>query len=243
MSLFLNIVFRIYFKILRKQKSKLKARILSKIFISSKFKLKLLKLARFTKSQLLQELFVISLLNFKKRGFFVEFGACDGVFFSNTLLLEKFFSWRGILAEPSRFWHNKLQRNRNCNIFYGAVSTTNKENLFYENEDPGLSGLYNKKMKFTKSYNVKSIKLNKLLEMFKAPKNIDYLSIDTEGNEYKILKKLNFLKFRPKIITIEHNYRKDKELMKKWLKKKGYSVMDLYLTKYDMWFYDRKIFL
>ena len=80
------------------KQSKTKSKILTKIFINSQFKLKLLKLAQLTQSQLLQELFVINFLNFKKKGFFVEFGACDGIFFSNTLLLEKFFFWKGILG-------------------------------------------------------------------------------------------------------------------------------------------------
>jgi hypothetical protein len=80
-----------------------------------------------------------------------------------------------------------------------------------------------------------------LLKKFKAPKNIDYLSIDIEGNEYKIIKKLNFLKFRPKLITIEHNYRNDKNLIKRYLEKKNYKVFSLAITKYDMWFYDNKI--
>jgi FkbM family methyltransferase len=238
--LFLNLIFYIYFKILNQEKSKSKAKILAKIFLKSQFKLELLKLACITRSQLLQELFVISLLNFKRKGFFVEFGACDGIYFSNTLLLEKFFSWRGLLAEPSKFWHDKLRKKRNCSIFYGAVSTKNKKILFYENEDQGLSGLY-KKNKFIKCYSVKCMEINKFLEKFKAPKNIDYLSIDTEGNEYKIIKKLNFLKFRPKIITIEHNYRNDKKLIKQYLEKKNYKVFALPLTKFDMWFYDNKI--
>jgi FkbM family methyltransferase len=239
---FLNILFYIYFKILGQKKSKTKSKILSKIFINSQFKLKLLKLAQLTQSQLLQELFVINFLNLKKKGYFVEFGACDGIFFSNTLLLEKFFFWRGILAEPSKFWHSKLRKNRSCAIFYGAVTADNRtKTLLYENDDPGLSGLYKNKDKCINSYSVKCIEINKLLKKFKAPKNIDYLSIDIEGNEYKIIKKLNFLKFRPKLITIEHNYRNDKNLIKRYLEKKNYKIFSLALTKYDMWFYDNTI--
>ena len=41
-------------------------------------------------------------------------------------------------------------------------------------------------------------------------KNINYISIDTEGTEYEIIKELNFEKFYPEIITIEHNYDKKK---------------------------------
>ena len=45
--------------------------------------------------QLRQDLFVINELNFKKKGFFCEFGACDGIELSNSYLLEKKFNWQG----------------------------------------------------------------------------------------------------------------------------------------------------
>ena len=60
--------------------------------------------------------------------------------------------------------------------------------MLYENNDPGLSGLYKNKDKCINSYSAKCIEINKLLKKLKAPKNIDYLSIDTEGNKYKIIK-------------------------------------------------------
>ena len=67
-------------------------------------------------SQNLQDLFFIWELNKKKNGFFVEIGACDGVLFSNTLLLERNYGWNGILVEPARCWHEKLRNNRNSVI-------------------------------------------------------------------------------------------------------------------------------
>ncbi|MEL6721375.1 MAG: hypothetical protein AAFP82_21930 [Bacteroidota bacterium] len=75
-------------------------------------KTKLLQLLPSSKAQLKQDLFVLSQLNFKKEGYFVEFGATDGVQLSNTYLLEKSFAWKGILAEPARCWQEQLQQNK-----------------------------------------------------------------------------------------------------------------------------------
>ena len=66
----------------------------------------------FSKSQLDQDLFTLSELNFKIDGFIVEFGATGWVNLSNTFLMEKKFNWRVTLAEPAKEWHKKLNKNR-----------------------------------------------------------------------------------------------------------------------------------
>src|SRR5947209_2667948 len=53
-------------------------------------------------AQLFQDLLVLFLLDGKRDGYFVEFGAMDGITLSNTFLLESKYSWRGIAAEPAR---------------------------------------------------------------------------------------------------------------------------------------------
>ena len=55
-----------------------------------------------SKSQYRQDLFVLSELEFKRDGFFVEFGATNGINGSNSFILEKNFGWKGILAEPAK---------------------------------------------------------------------------------------------------------------------------------------------
>ena len=74
-----------------------------------------------SKSSLHQDLFVLSELNFETGGFFVEFGATDGIAGSNTWLLEKKFGWNGILAEPARRWQRDLRMNRGCSIEMDCV--------------------------------------------------------------------------------------------------------------------------
>ena len=82
-----------------------------------------------SKSQLRQDLFVLNQLNYKKGGYFVEFGATNGIDLSNTYLLEKNFGWQGILAEPSIGWHNDLIKNRKCNIDKNCVWIKSNELL------------------------------------------------------------------------------------------------------------------
>jgi len=84
-------------------------------------KSELLELMTLAQSQLGQDLFVINELKFKRNGFFVEFGATNGITLSNTHLLEKQFEWKGILAEPAKCWHAALNRNRDVHIVTDCV--------------------------------------------------------------------------------------------------------------------------
>ena len=63
-------------------------------------------------SQFYQDLFVTFYFKDKRNGYFVEFGACDGKYLSNTYYLEKELNWSGILSEPAKIWHKGLAKNR-----------------------------------------------------------------------------------------------------------------------------------
>lgn len=63
-----------------------------------------------SKSQALQDVFVLAALNGKRRGSFLEIGASDGKMLSNTYLLEKRFGWRGISVDLS--WGSRLSHLR-----------------------------------------------------------------------------------------------------------------------------------
>ena len=53
----------------------------------NKNKLRYVKNLSFSKSQIRQDLFVLNELDFKKNGFFIEFGAANGIDNSNTYIL------------------------------------------------------------------------------------------------------------------------------------------------------------
>ena len=55
-------------------------------------------------------------------------------------------------------------------------------------------------------YKVHTISLKDLLLKNNAPKEIDLISIDTEGSELEIIEQFDFNKYKTKIIIIEHNY-------------------------------------
>jgi hypothetical protein len=65
-----------------------------------------------------------------------------------------------------------------------------------------------------------------LLDKYEAPEKIDYLSIDTEGSEYVILKAFfdNPKKYTIKTMTVEHNYIvQDREKIHALLVQNGYK--------------------
>ena len=202
-------------------------------------------LIRESTAQLNQDLFVLSETNFKKGGFFVEFGATNGKSLSNTFLLEKKFGWNGILAEPAKVWHKELKYNRNSIIDKRCVWTKTGEYItFNEAEEAQLatidifsdSDLHSDRRKSGKRYEVETISLNDLLLQHHAPFEIDYLSIDTEGSELEILRSFNFNDHRISVITCEHNNTPAREEIYKLLIAHGYQRKYENISQFDDWY-------
>lgn len=205
---------------------------------------RLIRLLKSSKSQLRQDLVVLSYLQFKRDGFFVEFGAADGLKLSNTYLLESQFSWTGILAEPARTWHRSLGLNRRCHIDHRCVwNESNKSLNFFERDFKECSGLQLSKkgsgisdFLLMKKYKVTTVTLNDLLEEYSSPKIIDYLSVDTEGSEFEILSSVNFDKYIFRFISCEHNFSLNREKVFQLLNARGYlRILQIY-SEFDDWY-------
>ena len=197
------------------------------------------------KAQIFQDLFVLFMTNEKRGGYFVEFGATNGVTLSNSYLLEKSFGWNGILAEPARCWHAELRANRNCKIETNCVWGKSSErlefnevsaqelstiNVFSESDGRSLE------RKNGNVYLVETISLNELLEKHNAPYEIDYLSVDTEGSELTILSNFDFSKYKIHIITVEHNFTKEREKIHDLLRVNGYKRVLEKFSNWDDWY-------
>jgi FkbM family methyltransferase len=169
-----------------------------------------------SKGQMMQDLYVLFRLP-KTNGFFVEFGATNGLTINNTYLLETTMSWSGVVAEPFPVWHDALRSNRKCKVETRCVWSKTSEDLDFVafTETPELATLNNfvhadhhdtKRLTNSSIFRVQTISLNDLLAESGAPKHLDYLSVDTEGSEFEILQSLDTARWLARIITVEHNY-------------------------------------
>ncbi|WP_426127515.1 FkbM family methyltransferase [Pararhizobium sp. PWRC1-1] len=84
-----------------------------------------------------------------------------------------------------------------------------------------------------------TISLNELLETNGAPLEIDFISIDTEGNEPDILSTFDFDKFSVRLFCIEHNNTNANEKLDKILLPKGYERVYREWSRWDAWYRKR----
>lgn len=187
-----------------------------------------------------QDLLAVVSSGMKKDGFFVEFGAADGIENSNTYLLEKNLGWQGILSEPAKMWHRALAESRQAHISHEAVWTRSGVELLFH-EDGGISALDGfQKLKHEKRsnvrYSVETVSLQDLLKKFGAPRNIDFLSIDTEGSELEILRAFDWGSYSFGLICVEHNFSETREKIHLLLKEKGYRRFLEDISGVDDWY-------
>ena len=198
-----------------------------------------------SQAQLKQDLFVLSELDFKRNGYFVEFGASNGFDLSNSYLLEKDFGWNGILAEPAKRFHAELEKNRSCHIETDCVWRDSNSVLNFNEVDNAVlstisafndSDYHRSSRKEGTTYDVHTISLIDLLIKYNAPRTIDYLSIDTEGSEYEILRNFDFDLYQFNVITCEHNFTSRREEILKLLTDRGYLRKFVGLSDFVDWY-------
>jgi hypothetical protein len=91
-------------------------------------------------------------------------------------------------------------------------------------------------MKTIDTYDVRTISLLDLLRKYHAPTHVDYLSIDTEGSEYEILNAFDFTEYSFGVITVEHNYTPQRELIFELLSRNGYKRIYTEISRFDDWY-------
>ena len=134
----------------------------------------------------------------KRNGTFVEAGVCSGIGGSSTYLLEDKLGWTGFIFEPSDFYWKPLSKIRpNSKKFHACLGDGNDVE-YIEFEEFGesttkIQDYHKKKLKHVsrKSIIKPSIKLEDVIKGI----HIDYLALDTNGNELEILEGLEDCSF------------------------------------------------
>lgn len=134
-------------------------------------------------SEAFQDLFVLTLLNGKTDGTYLEIGAGHPIYGNNTYLLEKSFGWTGISVDYNKDLVDDFNQTRNNKCIEADATQLNFNDVTSDIAKVGLDG----------------------------HKVIDYLQIDCDPPEitYQVLLNIDFNKTKFRVITFEHDYYAD----------------------------------
>lgn len=180
-------------------------------------------------------------------GFFVEIGGDDGVYNSNSWMLEQLFGWGGIIVEANPSLCRKISEVRNVPCVNAAISSKNGEALEFVDAGP-LGGLVDflqsdihqttrqQAIEQGQVIKVDGVSGGSCFERNSVPKLIHYLSVDTEGSEVDVLRSIDFNEWKACLISVEHAGQEDKrkEVMS-YLESFGYQRRRIW---FEDWFYN-----
>jgi FkbM family methyltransferase len=200
-----------------------------------------------------EDSYIKNLFPGKNNGVCIEIGAYDGISLSNTKHFEE-IGWRALCIEPIESAFEKCKNvrkecykccisekdseNKNFTIFHlndnlCAISSLEPDQRLIESHKHMITNVTNESVK------VRS--LNSLLEELNFPKEIDFISVDTENTELDVLKGIDLNVYNVKLFVVENNF--DEPFCENYLSQYGYkkihrlAVNDFYLktTKYEQY--------
>lgn len=152
----------------------------------------------------------------KTDGYFVDVGANDPTYLSNTLLFEE-FGWRGLAIDPlpsaRARWESSTRRAKfiavaasNCagETFFSAVhDQSGWEDMMSKVVDDSVGGVGLDAF-VVSQITVPTLPLSQLFRS-EGIGHIDYLSIDVEGHEIEVLSGVDFETVQIDVLTVENN--------------------------------------
>jgi FkbM family methyltransferase len=166
-------------------------------------------------------------------GIFIEVGAHDGIFSSNTKLLEESYNWTGILIEPSENLFSKLCKNRpKSRCFNCALGSFEEHNSYkYGDFDGHPMSSFTQRINRPATTKVLIRSLQSILDECNI-QHVNFFSLDTEGYEWAILQGIDFNKTTFDYLLIEI-YKHEYDAIIKLLANNGYELIRC-LSNYNL---------
>ena len=191
-----------------------------------------------------------------KNGFFLEAGASNGFWQSNSYYLENILDWSGVLVEPNKQMFELCKKNRTNqnNHFYncalvsdgyphefirGYFNEKDYENILMgQVEGVSQSKERSKRWIAKQPVFVPTRTLNSILEEVKQ--KIDFMSLDVEGYELEVLDGSKIEKHRPKFVCVEvWTTDGQQEKVQNYFTERGYKI-NQFFSERDILFEDIK---
>lgn len=151
---------------------------------------------------------------YPSKGYFVEVGAYDGEFVSNTSFLAD-HGWNGLYIEPIHEFYEKCLKRHNDNdviVANVAIGLEEGETKIYRGDT--LTTLDKEQMNRYREIDwaqhisfhedvCDQMRLDTLMERLEVPKNFDLLVVDVEGKESEIFQTFELNEWKPKMIIVE----------------------------------------
>lgn len=191
-----------------------------------------------------QDRWVAEVFKGKRNGYFLDFGALDGVFTSNTYYLERHLDWSGIVVEANPTAYPAVCKSR-TSITVNAALWGQSRNRIEMVDAHGLSSAVQYRYSdsssktrneiATRVFTIDTITPTDLLDRHQAPEMIHYMSLDVEGAEIDVLKAFDLARFKPALITVEHGELPDRQAgIRDIILPFGYEVQQ---CRYDDYFW------
>jgi len=169
----------------------------------------------------------------KRDGVFVDVGANDYKFLSNTYYLETVLGWSGLAIEPQASFEDGYRKNRPRSRFlpFFISDVSNEEATMYYTKDNLLVTSSDKTFveRYGKSTELKSptITLDDLLTR-EHISSFDFLTMDIELAEPKALKGFDVQRFHPALVCIEAHPEVRQQILD-YFAARHYNVVGKYL--------------
>jgi FkbM family methyltransferase len=151
---------------------------------------------------------------YPSKGYFVEVGAYDGEFASNTSCLAD-HGWQGLYIEPIHDQYLKCTKRHDKNdvtVANVAIGLDEGEKKIYSGDtlstlDKNQVNRYSKidwakHIKFSETV-CQQMRLDNLMKKIGVPKEFDVLVVDVEGKESEVFQTFDLTEWKPKLLIVE----------------------------------------